>query len=89
MEEMLDKKKVDEAIRLNQKYYKTSDVDIARLSSRANEDAFGLENSYWLGNILSAITVKYGTNYDEPYDTYYDVLEVLGFTIVYDEQEQE
>lgn len=81
MKEMLDKKKVDEAIRLNKKYYKTGDLDVARVSHIANDNAFGIFNSYWLGNILSAITVKHGTRYDEPNETYYKVLEVLGFEI--------
>ena len=81
MAKMLDKRKVDEVIRINKKYYKTGDTDYLEKLREAAKSAFGENDWVWLGDIITGITVKYGTHYQEPYATYYKVLEVLGYEI--------
>ena len=44
------------------------------------EKAFGDEKN-WVSDILTGITTK-RSNHDEPNETYYKVLEALGFEIV-------
>lgn len=83
----LNKELVDEAIRLNKKYYITSDQDICKLLIMAEEEAFENDSS-WIKLILSGITCKKSRTYDEPYETYYKVLEVLGFEVVEDDKEE-
>jgi hypothetical protein len=84
----LNKELVDEAIRLNKKYYMTSDQDICKLLIMAEDEAFGV-NSNWIRSIMSGITCKKSGTYDEPNETYYKVLEVLGFEVVEDEKEKD
>lgn len=50
--------------------------------SEAEEKVFGDEN-YWISDILMGITTKRDTH-DEPNETFYKVLEALGFSIVED-----
>ena len=78
----LIKKDVDEAIRLNKKYYRpnSSGFVSARTSNEAAKIAFG-NDTHWVDQIITGLTWK-GRNYDEPYSTYYKVLECLGFEIV-------
>lgn len=47
---------------------------------RAEEKVFGDEH-LWVGDIIAGITTKRSTH-DEPNETYYKVLEALGFEIV-------
>ncbi len=75
----LNKKLVDEAIRLNKKYYNNECIDYAAKWG-SEKKAFG-EDSYWVIEIINGITWK-RKNLDEPYETYYKVLEVLGFEVV-------
>lgn len=80
MKMTINKAKLDEAIRLNKKYYRTGDKDLIKPMLAAEDEAFRAE-SRWTGSLLTAITLK-GSDYNEPYKTYYDVLELLGFEIV-------
>ena len=79
MEKVIDKAKLDEAIRLNKKYFRTGDMDICREMHRAESEAFK-KDSYWMSDILSGLTLK-DHNYAEPYATYYKVFEALGYEI--------
>lgn len=81
----LNKKLIDEAIRLNKKYYITGDQDICKLVLIAEDEAFGADSN-WIRSIMSGLTCKKSGTYDEPYETYYKVLEVLGFEVVEDEE---
>ena len=80
----LNKKLVDEAIRLNKKYYRTHDNDFMRAALNAKDRAFG-QDAHWIDEIITGITWKRGDR-NEPYETYYKVLEVLGFEVVEDEE---
>ena len=80
----INKDKLDEAIRLNKKYYRTGDKDWIKPMLAAEDEAFRTK-SRWTGSLLTAITLK-GSDYNEPYQTYYDVLELLGFEIVEEEK---
>ena len=48
--------------------------------SKAEDEVFG-DEAYWVSDFLSGITTKRKTH-DEPNETYYKVLEALGFEIV-------
>lgn len=80
MMKQLNKKLVDEAIRTNKKYYRTHDSDFMYAVSNARDRAFG-EDSHWIDEIITGITWK-RRDHNEPYETYYKVLEVLGFEVV-------
>lgn len=79
----INKVKLDEAIRLNKAYYLTSDKELIHPMLAAEDAALHVE-SRWVSSLLTAITLK-RRDYNEPYQTYYDVLELLGFEIVEEE----
>lgn len=76
----IEKAKLDEAIRLNKKYYRTGDRDFLPVLRAAVDAAFGNQKR-GIDSLLSAITLT-RRDYNEPYTTYYDVLRVLGFEII-------
>lgn len=80
----INKAKLDEAIRLNKKYYRTGDKDLIKPLLDAEEKALPGE-SHWSGSLLTAITLR-RRDYSEPYKTYYDVLQLLGVEIVEEEK---
>ena len=86
MEKKLIKKDVDNAIRITKKYYRSSDSDYLEALGKAEEKAFGDER-YWVSSLLSGVTCKDIQNYAEPYETYYKVLEDVGFEIVEGEED--
>lgn len=71
---------LEEVIRLNQKYYKSGDSDYLEALFQAQRKCYGDEND-WLSEVISGITLK-AEERNEPYETYYKVLDVLGFEIV-------
>lgn len=77
---IIEKAKLDEAIRLSKKYYRTGDRDLITPLLAAEDTAYRAESG-WFCTLLTAITLK-RLDYNEPYQTYYDVLRVLGFEIV-------
>lgn len=76
----INKAKLDEAIRLNKKYYRTGDRDFLPVLRAAVDAAFGNQNR-GIDSLLSAITLT-RRDYNTPNCTYYEVLQVLGFEIV-------
>lgn len=79
MEKTLSKRLLDEAIRLNKKYFSTGDLDICNVMHNAERKAFG-DDYRWCEDIITGITIK-RRDYKEPYETYYKVFEALGFEI--------
>ena len=79
MNKILVKKDVDEAIRLEKKYFRKGDTDILPAYHAALEKTFG-RDSMWIGNITKGLTIK-RSGYNEPYSTYYKVLECLGYQV--------
>ena len=78
----IKKSKLDKAIELGRKYYKAEDNEgrAWRYLYNARTKLF-VENAFWLTSIISGLIVK-RDNYDEPNETFYKVLEALGFEIV-------
>lgn len=80
----IKKKDLDEAIRLCRAFFKKrgdNDYELYKYN-KAREKAFGeIKRRHWLDEIITAITLK-RADYNEPYTTYYKVLEALGFEIV-------
>ncbi|MBQ9416747.1 MAG: hypothetical protein IJU20_07925 [Clostridia bacterium] len=76
----IEKAKLDEAIRLNKKYYRTGDKDLLPVLRAAEDAAFG-DQKRGIYSLLSAITLT-RRDYNTPNCTYYEVLQVLGFEIV-------
>lgn len=84
----LNKKDLDEAIRLEKKYWKTGDTDLFPAIKKAEEMALDTYDSLSrteLADIISAITRHILST---PYEAYYKILEILGYKIV-DEQNEE
>ena len=81
MEQLLKKEHFDQTIAIYKKYFRTGDTDYLPKLMILIEEDFGPHNEQWVHEILSGITCK-GQNYNEPYETYYKVFEVLGYKIV-------
>ena len=79
MNKKLVKKDVDEAIRLNKKYYRTGDTDFLPGYRNALHKAFGNDDR-WICDIITGLTCK-RCDHNEPYSTYHKVLECLGYQI--------
>lgn len=79
MNKKLVKKDVYEAIRLNKKYYRTGDTDFLPGYFNARHKAFGNDDS-WISDIITGLTCK-RSDHNEPYSTYYKVIECLGYQI--------
>lgn len=77
----LIKKDVDEVIRLSKKYYSSHDVDYLGTLNAVEKKTFG-NDDHWICGIIAGITCKSILDYNEPNETYYKVLEALGFEIV-------
>ena len=69
---------LDKVIQAERDYFNHEIGSIA--CSRAEEEVFGDEKN-WVSDILTGITTKRDTH-DEPNETYYKVLEALGFEII-------
>lgn len=78
----INKKKLDKVIEWGRKYYKAKDNEgrVWRYWYNARTKLFG-RNKHWLTNIFIGLILKQD-DYNEPNETYYKVLEALGFTIV-------
>lgn len=80
----INKKDLDETIRLCRAFFKKgadNDTELDKYSE-AKKKAFGkVKRRHYLDNIITGITLK-RADYNEPYETYYKVLKVLGFEIV-------
>ena len=81
--EKIRKSDLDEAIRTCRKFFKENGYDeLLEEYNKAKKKAFGkIKRNHWLDNIITGITLK-REDYNEPYKTYYKVLEALGFEIV-------
>ena len=79
----LNKKDLDEAIVTCRKFFKENGYDeLLDKYNEAKKKAFGkIKRNHWLDNIITGITLK-RADYNEPYKTYYKVLEALGFEII-------
>jgi hypothetical protein len=80
----LNKKDLDEAIRLSKSFFKKGGDNDTELDKyiEAKKKVFGkVKRRHYLDNIITGITLK-RADYNEPYKTYYKVLEALGFEIV-------
>jgi hypothetical protein len=78
MEIEIKKSELDMVIQAERDYFNHEIGSIE--CSRVEEKVFG-DESYWLSDILMGITTKRDTH-DEPNETYYKVLEALGFEII-------
>ena len=81
--EKIRKSDLDEAIRTCRKFFKENGYDeLLEEYNKAKKKAFGkIKRNHWLDNIITGITLK-REDYNEPYKTYYQVLEALGYAIV-------
>ena len=73
----LDKEKLNALIELTKHYYTTHNIDILGAMFTLGEEVFGDEYSN-IDDIITGITCR---DKSEPYETYYRVLEVLGYEI--------
>ena len=79
----ISKKKLDKVIEWGRKYYKATEVDQDKVWEHwynARTKLFR-KNERWLTSILSGLIIR-RNDYDEPNETFYKVLEALGFEIV-------
>ena len=74
----IKKSELDEVIQAERDYFNHEINSIE--CTEAEEKVFG-DESLWVSDILMGITTKRDTH-DEPNETYYKVLEALGFEIV-------
>ena len=78
----ISKNDLDEAIRLSKAFFEKGGDNLLNKYSEAKEKAFRkVKRRHYLDNIIIGITLK-RADYNEPYKTYYKVLEVLGFEII-------
>jgi len=75
----LDKKKVDEVIRITKKYYKTGDVDLLDISFNIKKELVDVSN--WNTTDLVADLSKFTQNKHGTYQQIYAALAVFGIEI--------
>ena len=76
----IEKAKLDQAIFLNQIYFRTHDERFLDAMLEAEYAICGHVNCS-ISDLLNAVTLSSPT-YTPPYKTYYEVLQILGFEIV-------
>lgn len=84
----LNKKDLDEAIRLEKKYWQTGDPDLLPAVTRAEKKAVHTDDYLPRGAFIDIIS---GITQIRPFpanETYYKIFEILGYEIV-NEQEEE
>ena len=74
----IKKSELDEVIQAERDYF-NHEIGVTECT-KAEEKVFG-DESNWVSDILIGITTKCDTH-DEPNETYYKVLEALGFEII-------
>ena len=79
MAKVVLKKLVDETIDLCKEYYDSHDSFLVRELFEKGNETFG-DDYYWVDDIITGITCK-TKEPREPNETYYKVLELLGFEI--------
>ena len=76
----MNKQKLDTYIDLLEMYYKTHDIELVKHVCDASTEAFGEDDYNWLDDICTGICCS--KRFDR--ETYYKVLEVLGYEIHWD-----
>lgn len=74
----IKKSELDEVIQAERDYF-NHEIGSTKYTE-IERKVFG-DESFWVGDILMGITTK-RNDHNEPNETYYKVLEALGFTIV-------
>ena len=75
----IKRSELDEVIQTERDYYNHK-ISFAKRVVKTEYKVFG-DEARWVGDIIIGITTKRNTH-DEPNETYYKVLEALGFEII-------
>ena len=74
----LNKERIDDAIRACKAFYGSSGFCLCDEYMRAVKAATDVADTHWVMDLITAVTLK---NQEEPFETYYKVLEAAGLQI--------